>query len=87
MPVGWQNRDWAEVRSSPFGFCRVRGFIKMSECQIHGTRIAYFRAEGVLFCARTFSRVGEKAECKPSGVFPVFVSPLCRIIWTDADRV
>ena len=43
MPVGWQNRDWAEVRSSPFGFCRVRGFIKMSECQIHGTRIAYFR--------------------------------------------
>lgn len=72
MPVGWQNRDWAEVRSSPFGFCRVRGFIKMSECQIHGTRIAYFRAEGVLFCARTFSRVGEKAECKPSGVFPVF---------------
>lgn len=52
----------------------LRGAI-CSECQnvkSDGARIAYFRAGGVWGRARAFSCVGEKAECKSSGVFPVF---------------
>ena len=41
------------------------------------------------FCsARGHSRVSGKRQSVSRRVFfPFFVSPLCRIIWTDADRV
>ena len=76
MPVGWQNRDWAEVRSSPFQNVKSMG----RESRIFGQKA---------FCsARGHSRVSGKRQSVSRRVFfPFFVSPLCRIIWTDADRV
>ena len=82
-----QNRDWARVKPSPFELCGARFVqnVRMSNPMGRESRIF---GQKTLRAAQGHSRVSGKRQsvsCRVSFLF--FVSPLCRIVRTDADKV